>query len=137
MDEQIKAQWTAALRSGEYEQGQEKLQTILRDEDQDSDTYDEETGRAFCCLGVLCDLAVKVGVVTEQEEYDSVRYGDPSNELGNVYLPDEVMEWAGIGANNPSVVTDYQNVHTSRTLSLLNDDGHPFSEIADLIDAQF
>lgn len=42
MDAELKAKWTAALRSGEYKQGKGQL----RD------------GRGkFCCLGVLCNVA--------------------------------------------------------------------------------
>jgi hypothetical protein len=42
MDTQLKAKWTAALRSGEYEQATRTLQT--------------KSGGAFCCLGVLNDI---------------------------------------------------------------------------------
>lgn len=48
MNKEIQDRWVAALRSGEYKQGKYRLQ-------RDDDTY--------CCLGVLCDLAVKDGVV--------------------------------------------------------------------------
>lgn len=41
MNEKIKQQWIAALRSGKYEQGQSKL----------------KSGNKFCCLGVLCDIS--------------------------------------------------------------------------------
>jgi hypothetical protein len=40
VNQEYKAKWVAALRSGEYRQGQGKLRT----------------GDAFCCLGVLCDV---------------------------------------------------------------------------------
>lgn len=40
MDQAIKAKWIAALRSGQYEQGQ----SFLRN------------GDKYCCLGVLCDI---------------------------------------------------------------------------------
>jgi hypothetical protein len=41
MKKAVKKRWVAALRSGEYDQTQEKL-------------FDGENG--FCCLGVLCDI---------------------------------------------------------------------------------
>lgn len=41
MNADVKARWLAALRSGDYDQGQCRL----RDEDD-----------RFCCLGVLCDV---------------------------------------------------------------------------------
>lgn len=37
---EIRDRWTAALRSGEYEQGKNRLRT----------------GDEFCCLGVFCDV---------------------------------------------------------------------------------
>ena len=46
MNPQIKAQWVADLRSGQYEQG---------------NGYLNADGK-LCCLGVLCEQAVKAGV---------------------------------------------------------------------------
>lgn len=40
MNQQMKARWIAALRSGEYRQARRYL----------------KKGGGFCCLGVLCDL---------------------------------------------------------------------------------
>lgn len=44
MKQEWKDKWIAALRSGEYKQGN----AVLRSED-----------NKFCCLGVLCDLVIK------------------------------------------------------------------------------
>jgi hypothetical protein len=115
MNPEIRAQWCAALRSGEYEQGKEAL-------------YD---GEGFCCLGVLCDLAFKAGAIPEPE-YDEDeearlwRYDGRSD-----YLPDSVKGWAGLAAQNPAVMTP-----TGREpLATVNDeDGLNFAQIADLID---
>lgn len=41
MDAQLKAKWVAALRSGKYEQGRQRLRN----------------GDSYCCLGVLCEVA--------------------------------------------------------------------------------
>lgn len=43
MDPELKAEWVAALRSGNYRQGNHQLYRI---DDQ-----------SFCCLGVLCEVA--------------------------------------------------------------------------------
>lgn len=48
MDAEIKAKWVAALRSGEYQQGDRQLR--------DGDRY--------CCLGVLCEVA-DLGITPE------------------------------------------------------------------------
>jgi hypothetical protein len=44
MKESLKKEWIAALRSGEYKQGEGFLHTADTEE--------------FCCLGVLCDIAI-------------------------------------------------------------------------------
>jgi hypothetical protein len=75
MNPDKKKQWTTALRSGEYEQGEVRL---------------ERDGK-FCCLGVLSHLAYKEGVVTRKpstthdEDGDTYAYGEIPNvdEQGN------------------------------------------------------
>lgn len=47
LDPVLKAKWLAALRSGNYTQGQNALIRI------------KESTREYCCLGVLCDVLVK------------------------------------------------------------------------------
>lgn len=122
MDPQIKAQWLAALRSGEYRQGKRVLHNV-----------DENT---FCCLGVLCDLAVRAGVVSEGRHKYNLRvaadievYGSDGDcrSQGGVTLPDEVQEWAGLDSDNPWV-------GDSGVLAELNDMGRSFEELANLID---
>lgn len=137
MNKDIKAQWVAALRSGEYEQGN----SVLR-------TPDDK----FCCLGVLCDLAAKAGVIDEPtfaKDYDDgYRYGTHVDAVSEVeypgdtsYLPETVRKWADVDMN-PRV--DYEG--RTESLASLNDgtesfDGtmdlrrHSFAEIADLIEA--
>lgn len=44
MDEEIKAKWVAALRSGKYKQGSLRLKRNL------------SSGTQHCCLGVLCEV---------------------------------------------------------------------------------
>ena len=124
MKQEIKEQWVAALRSGEYEQGQRAL---------------AKDGK-FCCLGVLCELAWKAGGVTVKDSSESSGYvyydGDSST------LPSTVQEWAGLNDANPAVTVGYERI----SLAELNDGGerpedwlgdpYSFAQIADLIDAQ-
>ena len=130
MNQEIKAQWVEALYSDDYEQGQEYLTK------RQGDTF------TFCCLGVLCDLAVKAGVdvtVKEHKEagFDYVVYNSKSGTL-----PRSVMEWAGLTESSPAV--NYEGGQIA--LTDLNDgtedgDGNvdlppqPFSEIAACIEA--
>lgn len=120
MNAEIKAQWTAALRSGEYQQ----TTGYLRD----------TTG--YCCLGVLCDLAVKAGKVREtHKDPECVCYG-VGNSFGS--LPDEVLEWAGLDSISPRVLAQPDEFDEPENLDLadLNDDYEfGFGRIADLIDA--
>lgn len=112
MKDDIRQQWTAALRSGEYKQGSSAL-------------HDESDGvHSYCCLGVLCDLAVKAGVKVEVEKRDGgVFYYDKDGS----YLPDSVMDWAGLDTGNPQT--------PAGSCAHMNDGrGMSFAEIADVID---
>jgi hypothetical protein len=113
----IKQAWLAALRSGEYQQGQRALHT---------------TDGRFCCLGVLCDLHAKAGGADWGAIWNGSRsYVDRFDEL-----PYEVQEWAELETGNPRV--------NGVWLSVYNDGSgegdepirpHTFAEIADLIEA--
>ena len=118
MNKRVKGMWLDALRSGDYEQGTDAL---------------HRSGR-FCCLGVLCELAHREGVV---ERYGGTRSGEEyrygrSGETGT--LPPEVREWAGLDRRNPRVVPP--GGWDTWTLAGLNDDGASFDEIADVIEEQ-
>jgi hypothetical protein len=108
MDAGIRAQWTAALRSGEYPQGKHSLRSSL----------------GYCCMGVLCDLAVKAGVNVSAIP-DAVGRWRYDGEQG--VLPLSVQQWAGLDISDPCVRLD--------PLSELNDTLHwDFARIADAID---
>lgn len=134
MDQEKKAQWVAALRSGEYQQGKGLLHTISNGE------------HSYCCLGVLCDLAEKAGLELRREDQPE-RYRDPDVRYIIAYdgfddfLPVSVQNWAGLDSPNPGtseLVDVHQNGRPIRvTLSWLNDDNRNFSEIADIIERNF
>ena len=108
MNEQVKQKWLSALRSGDYQQTQNRL----RKED------------GFCCLGVLCDIYGKEHNV----EWELVDAGVYMFQYGDQYLPSPVMEWAGIETDSPSICGGYLY------LSAFNDSGYTFNEISDLIE---
>jgi hypothetical protein len=115
MNKEVKAKWTAALRSGEYKQ----TEAVLKDD------------FGFCCLGVLCDLYAK-----EKGYKWETKSNVPTNDIYTLFgkhdlLPNDVIEWAELPDNSPTV--EYQEaVHS---LVDLNDNGlMKFPEIADLID---
>lgn len=92
MNRQIRDRWIAALRSGQYEQGQGAL----------------NDGGRFCCLGVLCELAVADGVLARKTSGNDslVRYvvpGDPQQEATGA-LPPAVRQWAGINGGDGDIM---------------------------------
>ena len=109
MKEAIADKWVEALRSGEFEQTAGVLAISTR--------------TAHCCLGVLCEVAIKNGL----ELSVAVPKLGHSTEFDGcaVFLPDHVAEWAGLMRKGESV------------LSSMNDAGKTFAEIADRIEADW
>ena len=109
MNPQIKQKWLNALRSGDYQQTQNRL-------------HDKN---GFCCLGVLCDLYGKENNVEWElpGRYDAYAFQDMVTSL-----PLSVMEWVGVENDNPCVTAG------PYTLAELNDTGSTFNEISDLIE---
>lgn len=66
MKKEIADKWIAALESGEYKQGQ----NVLRSDD-----------GFYCCLGVLCELAVKEGVIKPWDEGSGSYEGNNSGSM--------------------------------------------------------
>jgi hypothetical protein len=123
MNPLVKKQWVDALRSNQYEQGTDCLRS----------------GKdKFCCLGVLCDLAVKAGVIPEPE-FVMYNYEDPSRyryDRSETLLPSKVASWAELDVD-PEILIDDEFGRSSETLTELNDGKHyPFNKIADLIEEQ-
>lgn len=131
MDEDVRAAWVAALRSGEYKQGHGALC-------QDDPREGGKDGKLYCCLGVLAELAAKAGIVSpakkeEEEEGVSVRwlYSSKSGDYSS-FLSREMRKWAGIEDRDPTVTIHSRSV----PLSKLNDElGYTFDDIADVIEA--
>lgn len=122
MNADVKRRWVAALRSGDYVQGRGALRrppTPLQSTE-------------YCCLGVLCELAVADGVTTRVDgNYNTTWYGDDGDRSATS-LPVGVRDWAELGHCDPAVGSfDGDDVHR---LSALNDAGRSFTEIAQLIE---
>jgi hypothetical protein len=112
MNQEIKARWVSALRSGKYEQGQHYLC---------------EEGK-FCCLGVLCDI-VKDDLGLKWELFNNHMYiGGSSKSLGN-----KIADYCGLLSDPLVDIGEDDN----KFLTVINDKlGYDFNEIADLIEAQ-
>ena len=118
MDSTIKEKWLAALRSGKYKQGTDKLRT-------------KES--KFCCLGVLCDVyrkETKLGKwgkdILGNFDFKNTKKGNREYRSSGV-LPLSVMEWAELTQDNPVI-------NNTQSLAGLNDRGDSFEKIADIIE---
>lgn len=123
MKEDIEKRWVEALESGKYKQGKDSLKIQNKD-----------GSFSYCCLGVLCELAVEDGIIKPSsipEDSFVWTYEDRSG-----VLPMKVMEWAGLDSCNP-VVEDANhvgNLSEDLNLSCYNDGlNYSFKQIAKLI----
>lgn len=113
MKKSIAKKWVKELRSGRYEQGIEKLVD-----------HDDR----FCCLGVLCNMAVDAGIGEWVRGSVGWVFKTESDVDGDV-LPLEVRKWAGMDSCGGML-----NDGTLDTLTDLNDKGKSFKELADIIE---
>lgn len=112
MDLRIKKLWLKALRSGDYEQTKGTLRSNV----------------GFCCLGVLCNLAEREGIVTSNlvDAGASGSYYTYGERESDSVLPIEVRNWAK---------TEDDPMIDGESLSEWNDaKGYDFKQIADLIE---
>jgi hypothetical protein len=118
------AEWVKALRSGDYEQGQEYLCR----------------GGRFCCLGVLCEIQGLRKEVAENDIYYVFEgLKTPSGgtrSLQRAVIPQGAQPTILEDLNLRQVVEDDEGdkrtLHTH--LICMNDDGKSFNEIADYIE---
>jgi hypothetical protein len=109
----VRRQWIRALRSGKYKQTTNKLRGC----------------EGFCCLGVLCDLAVKAKVIPEPRVLSSDKY---SYEDNTFFLPEKVQRWAGLKTSD----ADFKSNGLSSNLPTLNDiKSNTFEQIANVIES--
>lgn len=111
MNAKIKTRWIKALRSGKYMQGQNLLHQ----------TESGQKEHRYCCLGVLCELAVKSNIIPPPRIWRS----EPSvyNYSGNTgALPFKVKYWSRLSERD------------AVGLAGMNDSGASFKEIARYIE---
>lgn len=115
--------WVAALRSGNYVQGQRSLRQ--------RNLHTVDAVPSFCCLGVLCDLAKDEPEV--QGTWETKGFVCASGAKSNASLPSPVQKVAGM----LSPEGDFQEIEGYETWPLidLNDrQGKSFEEIAKIIE---
>lgn len=127
MNEEVKTKWLAALRSGNYTQGMKRLRT----------------NDSFCCLGVLCDLAISEGIgdlkwsgsqyTTNDVPSDVFFEAVNENDWDAYLVPEPVVAWANLELTNPEHYVNGER----QTLAALNDGGKTFEQIADVIEEYY
>ncbi|MFI6737419.1 hypothetical protein ACIBI9_31220 [Nonomuraea sp. NPDC050451] len=131
MNPAVKELWLTALRSEKYSQGRSALKIT------------SPAGETkHCCLGVLCEIAVAVGLVSEIEKRNPMalvctcdackppkeywsEYSYGTDERDIIYPPNKVLEWAGM------------SFEKAQRLARMNDNGKPFALIADEIEESY
>ena len=145
-DIDIIKRWVTELRSGKYNQAQERLCYVSG-----------EGERSYCCRGVLCEMAVADGVIEPGVPVDMrcscPKCGEDNGEDnkaqqlrydGTTNLPsDRVLTWAGFPVSTDfsayEGLSAYDPDFDRRIeLSAMNDDKeYDFQTIADRIEAEW
>lgn len=119
-------EWVDALRSGKYEQGQNRLRT----------------NDCFCCLGVYCDLIdphrwkhLPSLSTSEYDYYDWKGEDGYYKEWMPAYLSEKLGLIGGSGALPIDVILD--KIGGIVKLADLNDQKFTFIQIADLLEYVF
>lgn len=114
MDAKIKADWLAALRSGEYKQGIGRLR---------------QDGK-FCCLGVLCDLYNKK-LMKEELGNNCWKLIEDTSRFTFQGITDvlslDTRKWADLPISTATILS---------RLMHLNACGYDFNYIADIIEKE-
>ncbi len=92
MNQEVKKEWVAALRSGHYEQGRHSLRI----------------GNKFCCLGVLCDISGQAKWRKPHDDGTMFAYIDQMASL-----PEEVLNWSGFLAGRQNRLMDLNDAGVS------------------------
>lgn len=137
---EIKKVWLSALRSGKFRQCKSRLK---------KSTGVEGRGKySYCCLGVLCEIVVWEGIISEPI-WATPRYHSGSEakfDGREDELPSKVIRWAFQDVKKdiisfdvydrlvriPAITTKSKNC--IYTLADLNDSGYAFQRIADIIE---
>lgn len=113
MDESVKRRWLEALRSGDYQQ---------------TDAYLSRDNR-YCCLGVLCEIALEDGVVRKQQPCDSPgeEYFNPKavEDYSGKVLPEVVSAWASLIDENPTLIVNLHDLPVDVVSRMLDLKGTP------------
>lgn len=107
MKQEIVDRWITKLRSGEYNQTNGFLGSTVERPDRPA---------GYCCLGVLCEIAVEDGILTRQSfDTGSVAYGDEEEfntaDYQQSFLPASTVAWLGRETPDEGSRVDVTNIY--------------------------
>lgn len=118
MNKEIKDEWIAALRSGNYKQGRSFLRSGSNE---------------YCCAGVLCDILIKRGDGEWKLDFESNNY---KYDRSSFSLTHETLERVGIHNLVQDLMCKTQegehSIYHMNDIMKLN-----FNQIADIIEKEF
>jgi hypothetical protein len=129
MKQELKEAWIAALRGGDYRQGQNALR-------KSSNLYPGD--KDYCCLGVLCEIS-GTGEWDEEGYYRVQRPMSGLISRSKNFLPTALLNNLGLEFNNGKfcIGEKYSKYNIYFSLAELNDAGFTFNQIADVIEYFF
>lgn len=126
------SKWADALESGKYKQTVGSLHRV------EEGVHGEPAG--YCCLGVLCDLAVEEGIIPAPRRRGSINWYGEDHDVSDIHLPYKVMYWAGLPGPTPMAKHtvpkwDEDNMEeVEELLTVMNDEAEmKFPQIAQVI----
>lgn len=142
MRREVRDLWADALESADFPQAKGALAPV----DSDGNPV------GFCCLGVLCEVAVREGAIgegvpegevypAEEEPTACMAYGE---DMADTNLPIEVAQWAGIEVeshewgswSDPPLTGERDGQPVTRSAATWNDSlGASFAHIAAMVRA--
>lgn len=139
MNPEVKAKWLAALESGKYKQGKNKLRRILPT--LFNAGKQSESAERWCCLGVLCNVYIEdTGKGRWEKDSDGeFKFFDGHDDWHghtSYGMPTAaVYQWAGLADYHDKIFLDSSDKKkfTDGSLAELNDEGRTFKTIIGVI----
>lgn len=136
MNPEVKAIWLEALNSGRFQKGKGWLRLAFRDREDE-----------YCCLGVLCELAVEAKVIPPPnaaewrlgvEVYVHAYYQNQKDHVSSwrstKMLPAAVTGWAGLASSDGEFL---QEDSFKDSLVRINDRSDTFAPVIAAIEEYF
>lgn len=125
MKKDIVQKWVDALRSGDYRQTRGRLQRTVAKSD---DVVYGSSEPGFCCLGVLCEIAVADGVIENlgPDSDGDIQYG-AAGSRSTVGPTIDIYDWLDETGGE---------LGRLNLVSLNDDEGYSFEQIAEVLETE-